>query len=221
MRTTGGRGVRSRPWNRRAPMPERPPEEAVLRDCMGESTRSMLSENAAMKERLGEMATQRDAMMAERDAVRGHEEEARKQFLASEVEARKQLLTSHDKLADYLGQAANKAQEPATATASATSDSAGTAHTESAHDATTSLAAETAAAPPPAMVVTTAPATPPPANAAAGRGRALPARGARRRPQRGPVHRPRPDRPLTAALSPPGEREMAGNDPGPDRDRGG
>jgi hypothetical protein len=146
-------------WNRREPMPERPPEESVLRDCMSESTRSMLSENAAMKERMGELSAQRDALKAEADAARGQEAEARKQvlateietrkqLLASEVETRKQLLASHEKLADYLGKAAGKAQAPATATASAKSDSAGTAHTESAHDSKTSLASESAMAQP-------------------------------------------------------------------------
>ena len=170
-------------WNRREPMPERPPEESVLRDCMSESTRSMLSENAAMKERMGELSAQRDAMAAERDAMRGQEAEARKQvlateietrkqLLASEVETRKQLLASHEKLADYLGQAASKAQAPATATASATSDSAGTAHTESAHDSQTSLASESAPGQPMPVVVTTGSAAPP-AKEGATRGRAL------------------------------------------------
>ncbi len=194
-------------WNRRESMPERPAEEAVLRDCMSESTRSMLSENAAIKERLGEVAAQRDAMVAERDAVRGHEEEARKQLLASEVEARKQLLDSHGKLADYLGQAANKAQAPATATASATSDSAGTAHTESAHEASTSLAAETGPAQPPAVVVTTAPAAPP-ANEGADRRRAL--RKARALPAAAQVCPPASTTtaPSPQPSPPPGEREM-------------
>jgi len=196
-------------WNRRERMPERPPEEVVLRDCMSESTRSMLSENAAMKERLGEMAAQRDAMTAERDAVRGREEEARKQLLASEVEARKQLLSSHDKLADYLGKAANKAQAPATATASATSDSAGTAHTESAHEESTSLAAETSPAQPQAVVVTTAPGAPP-AKGSADRGRAL--RKARSTPAAAracpPASTPASTGPSPQPSPPPGEREM-------------
>jgi hypothetical protein len=199
-------------WNRREPMPERPSEELVLRDCMGESTRSMLSENAAMKQRLGEVAAQRDAVAAERDALRGREDDARKQLLASEVEARKQILASHDKLADYLGQAANKAQAPATATASAKSDSAGTAHTDSAHESSTSLAAETASAQPPTVVVATAPAAQP-SKAGADRGRAL--RKARAAPAAAracpptstadPTATANRDRdPLTPALSPAG-----------------
>ncbi|HYS79788.1 MAG TPA: hypothetical protein VEM76_03710 [Anaeromyxobacteraceae bacterium] len=159
-------------WSRREAMPERSSEEAVLRDCMGETTRAMLSENEAMKQRLGDVGAQRDAMAAERDAVRGQEAEARKQLLATEGETRKQLLASHEKLADYLGQAANKAQAPATATASAKSDSAGTAHTESAHDSQTSLASQSAPGQPVPVVVTTAPSVPP-VNAGAARGRPL------------------------------------------------
>jgi hypothetical protein len=153
------RGRALEAWSRHEPMPDRTPEDLVLRDCMSESTRSMLAENAAMKERMGELSAQRDALKAEADAARGQEAEARKQvlateietrkqLLASEVETRKQLLASHEKLADYLGKAAGKAQAPATATASAKSDSAGTAHTESAHDSKTSLASESAMAQP-------------------------------------------------------------------------
>jgi hypothetical protein len=161
-------------WNAGRPAPQRASDETVLKGCMEESTRLMLTENEAMKKRVGELSADRDALRAEDDKARAH------------------LYTSQEKLADYLGEAAKKAQAPAVATANATSDSTGTATTDTAHEDHTSLAAQPAAPGSQRVTVTAAPGTAAPAAAHA------PRPSAPRRARAVPVAPACPDVPATA-----------------------
>jgi len=149
-------------WNTGAPAPARAGDETVLKGCLDESTRLMLTENEAMKRRLGELSADRDALRADREALKAEDDKARTHLYATQ-----------DKLAEYLGEAAKKAQAPATATASATSDSQGSATTESAHEDHTSLAAQPGSPGSQRVVVTAAP------PAAGGGARPKPTRKAR------------------------------------------
>jgi hypothetical protein len=105
-------------WNRGEPWPPQASEQNVLSACMTDSTRALMTENDALKRRLEtmndrvtEVAKERDAVAKDRDAVRARFDDDRKR-----------LFESQEKLAGYLGEAAKKAQQPATATATATSD---------------------------------------------------------------------------------------------------
>jgi len=120
-------------WDRGEPLPEHPSEEKVLQQCLGEPTRAVLAENDALRGRNDALQKRISELSSDRDAA-----------MTSADDARKRLTGGYEKIAekmtDYLGTAANKAQGPATATASASSDSKGTARTQNAHDATTSVA---------------------------------------------------------------------------------
>lgn len=112
-------------------------------------------------------------LSSDRDAARTSEEDARRRLVGGYEKMA-------EKMTDYLGSAANNAPAPATATANASSDSEGTAHTESAHDASTSLAAQTSPGQPGTVVVASAPADGAAAPAPAARKtRARPPRAAR------------------------------------------
>lgn len=89
-------------WSRGGALPDRPPEEAVLKACLDESARTALSENERLQARLDELAGERAALAARVADDRTH------------------LLTSYDRIAGDLGEAAKKPQPPASATATAT-----------------------------------------------------------------------------------------------------
>ncbi len=185
-------------WNRGDKLPERASEETVLQQCLGEPTRAMLVENDGLRKRLAELSSDREVARGAEAAARSSEEDARKRLVGSY-----EKMT--EKMTDYLGSAANKAQAPATATATASSDSEGTAHTENAHDASTSLAAQSTPGQPGAVVVATVPAEAPAQAAAPKKFRA-----ARQRPAvRVEAPACSPQAPTAAAEGPAGERTEA------------
>jgi hypothetical protein len=92
-------------WSRGEPLPPQDPHERVLAECMDEAARSQVAENEALAKRLRDVEEERAALRARTDDDRKH------------------LVASHDKISEYLGEAAKKVDPPATATAYATSDS--------------------------------------------------------------------------------------------------
>jgi hypothetical protein len=139
-------------WNRRQPMPEQAPDSNVLQDCMSEAAGAMITENESLKDRVSSLTDRVADVAKDRDALRARTDEDRTHLLAS-----------HDRIADYLGEAANKAQVPAVATATATSE--GQAHTENTATRTDTAAPQAApvtvvAAAPPGAAPVCAPATP-------------------------------------------------------------
>lgn len=146
-------------WNRGDKLPEHASEETVLKQCLGEPTRAVLVENDGLRKRLSELSSDRESARTAEEAARSEQRDAQQRLVGSY-----EKMT--EKMTDYLGSAANKAQAPATATATASSDSEGAARTESAHDASTSLASQSAPGQPGAVVVATIPAeSPAPATA--------------------------------------------------------
>jgi hypothetical protein len=144
-------------WSRGERLPEQPAENQVLKECMGEATRAMMADNDALKQRLAEAAQEREKLQArveeehkrleqERQQVQASLADERKEFQSRMDEERSQLHATNQKLADSLGEAAKKAQVPAVATATATSE--GRARTDQ----------ESTAEPLPATVVMGAPA---------------------------------------------------------------
>jgi hypothetical protein len=91
-------------WNRGDELPPQDPEEKVLKQCMTESSRIMAEENATLKARLAEAATERDALRA------------------SSEQERAQLRATLDRVTEQLGEAAKKPSPPAYATATASSE---------------------------------------------------------------------------------------------------
>jgi hypothetical protein len=136
-------------WDHGQKLPERANDETVVQQCIGEPTRAVLAENESLRGQNDALQKRIADLSSDRDQVRKSEEDARKRLVGSY-----EKMT--EKMSDYLGAAANKAQAPAKATATASSDSKGAAHTESAHDARTSVAARTSPGQP-AVVVATAP----------------------------------------------------------------
>lgn len=134
-------------WNRGEPWPQ-PNEQNVLATCMTESTRMVMNENDALKKKLDGMGERVAEVSKDRDALRARSDEERKRMLERVDDERKRMLDSQDKLAAYLGEAAKKSSQPATATATATSD--GRLRSES----TEGKAAPVAVVAPPATVVT-------------------------------------------------------------------
>ncbi len=117
-------------WSRRLPYPTpQPRQDEVLRECMDEAKAGMATETEAaeLRTRLSELAGERDALRTD---------------VAKDWTA---LQESHAKLADWLGQAAQK--PPGNATASATSSA--TSDGKASNDSGTTLAAESGANAPP------------------------------------------------------------------------
>jgi hypothetical protein len=98
-------------WRLGQPLPPQESEEKLQEVCMGEAARTMVVENEALKERVGELAGERDGL---RVSVQRSEEHLR---------------TSHERLATALGEAAKKPAGSAVATA--TSDSKSTTQSDS------------------------------------------------------------------------------------------
>jgi len=125
-------------WSRGEPLPEQASESNVLQDCMNEAAGAMINENESLKDRLASMKDRAAELVKDRDALRARTDDDRTHLLAS-----------HDKIADYLGEAAKKAQVPAVANATASSD--GQARTEN-----TATRTDTTSAPQPAPVTVVA-----------------------------------------------------------------
>jgi len=181
-------------WNRGEPLPEQASESNVLQDCMNEAAGAMISENESLKEHLASMKDHATELAKDRDTLRARMDDDRTHLLAS-----------HDKIADYLGEAAKKAQPPAVATATATRD--GQARTEN-----TASRSDTTSAPQPApvTVVATTPAAAAPACAPAAAGQPL--RHARFDRKGAAAPRPKApacDPPATAAATPAPEAPAA------------
>lgn len=117
-------------WNRKEPMPPQESEENILQACMTEASQTMLTENEALKTRVGELVSDRDVLRA--DVAKDQEH----------------LRSSHDRIADALGEAAKKPAPAAVATATSTSDGTATTQSDS---------ASTADSPQPALSVITIP----------------------------------------------------------------
>ena len=91
-------------WAKGAPYPAQPPQQELLRTCMEEARVGLVSETEALKARLSEVTGNRDSLR-----------------VAAEQDHAK-LRESHEKIAEWLGQAAQKPAGTATATATSTSD---------------------------------------------------------------------------------------------------
>ncbi len=102
-------------WNRGEPIPPQPADDAIMRACMSESTRSIVSENEALKSRVSELSD-------DKKELRASVQESNDQLRANMEQSSDRLHATNDKLADYLGQAAQKPAGTATATASSNSD---------------------------------------------------------------------------------------------------
>jgi hypothetical protein len=100
-------------WSRGEPLPKAESEENVLQACMNDAARTMVTENEALKTRLTEVTSDREALRAD--------EEKNREYLRS----------SNGRLADALGEAAKKPAGSAVATATSTSTSDGSANTQS------------------------------------------------------------------------------------------
>lgn len=103
-----GRAVEA--WNRRQPLPAQERQEDVIRACMNEAATGVVTRNETLEQRLSEVSSDREALRTETERTGEH------------------LRASHDRIAEWLGEAAKRPPPVATATATATSD--GTATTE-------------------------------------------------------------------------------------------
>jgi hypothetical protein len=135
-------------WSSGKPYPAQPPQDETLRTCMQEARVGMVTENEELKRRVAELTTElgtnRTALRESADGEREH------------------LRSSNDRIAEWLGQAAQKPAGAATATASATSD--GKATNESGANLTSGSNSGSGATMPattPAVVVPASPAAAP------------------------------------------------------------
>jgi hypothetical protein len=135
-------------WLRGRPYPAQAPQDETLRTCMQEARVGMVTENEELKRRVTELSTE---LSTNRTALR-----------ESSDEERAHLRSSNDRIAEWLGQAAQKPPGAATATASATSD--GKATNESGANLTSGSNSGSGATVPaaPAIVVPASPAAAPP-----------------------------------------------------------
>jgi hypothetical protein len=135
-------------WSKGKPFPAQAPQDEILRTCMQEARVGMVTENEELKRRVAELSNDRTALRADADEERAH------------------LRSSHEKMAEWLGQAAQKPPGNATATASATSDGRATNDTGATlSSGSNSGSGATAPAATP-VVVPASPAPPAPASAA-------------------------------------------------------
>ncbi len=91
-------------WSKGKPYPAQPPQDEMLRTCLEEARVSLITENETLKGRVDELSADRNTLRHDTDQDRAA------------------LRASHDRLTEYLGEAAKKPTAPATATATATSD---------------------------------------------------------------------------------------------------
>jgi hypothetical protein len=124
-------------FQRGAPLPERTPDEAARASCVEEATRLAGAQGAAelalLREKLADADAERDRLREREErrqaALAARAEKDHEAFVARDARERDALADSTTKLADWLGKAASKPSQPATATATASSD--GRARTES------------------------------------------------------------------------------------------
>jgi hypothetical protein len=94
----------SEAWSRGLPLPDRPSDDTVLKDCMDQVSRSQLAENERLQQRLAELKDDKAALGDRADQDRTH------------------LLAGYEKMAADLGLAARRPSPPAIATATAKSE---------------------------------------------------------------------------------------------------
>ncbi|HEX9308515.1 MAG TPA: hypothetical protein VF894_13550 [Anaeromyxobacter sp.] len=123
-------------WSNRAPYPAQPPQQEILHTCMEEARVGLVTENETLRSRLAETTGDREAL--------------RQQTAQDHA----QLRASHDRIAQLLGDAAQKPAGTAVATATSTSD--GKASNESG----ATLASESGSAPPALFTPETSPTLP-------------------------------------------------------------
>jgi hypothetical protein len=116
-------------WSRKEPLPAQEPEKDVARACMNEAASGAITQNETLRERLAEVTSDRTALAARTAETDAH------------------LRASHDRLAEFLGEAAKRPPPVATATATATSDGTATTDTGLTSETGTSSQAVPAAAP--------------------------------------------------------------------------
>ncbi len=92
-------------WSKGKAYPAQPPQDETLRSCLEEARANLITENETLKGRLDDLSADRSTLRHDTDQDRAA------------------LRSSHDRLIDYLGEAAKKPPPaPAYATATATSD---------------------------------------------------------------------------------------------------
>ncbi len=91
-------------WSKGKPYPAQPPQDEMLRTCLEEARVNLIAENETLKGRVDELSADRNTLRHDTDQDRAA------------------LRASHDRLTEYLGEAAKKPTAPAYATATATSD---------------------------------------------------------------------------------------------------
>ncbi|HEX9400581.1 MAG TPA: hypothetical protein VF912_10770 [Anaeromyxobacter sp.] len=91
-------------WSKRSPYPAQPPQQEILHTCMEDARVGLVTESETLKSRLAEVAGDREVL--------------RQQTAQDHA----QLRASHDRIAQLLGDAAQKPAGTATATATSTSD---------------------------------------------------------------------------------------------------
>lgn len=98
-------------WSRGDALPEKAGRDDVLQECMNDAARAVVGDGEALKQENEALRRQLAALGVERDALRARDDRDRTELLATS-----------SKLADHLGEAAKKAQQPAIATATARSE---------------------------------------------------------------------------------------------------
>ncbi len=116
-------------WNRKQPLPPQERQEDVIRACMDQAATSSVAQNETLRERLAEVSSDRESLRAETAETEAH------------------LRQSHDRIAEWLGEAAKRPPPVATATATATSDGMATTENGFQSETGTSSQATPAAAP--------------------------------------------------------------------------
>ncbi len=127
-------------WNRKEPLPAQDSQQEVVKACLNDTATSAVVQNETLKERLAEISSDRSALAEQNAQSEAH------------------LRASHDRIAEWLGEAAKRPPPVATATATSTSD--GTATTESGLTSEAGTSSQAVPSAPPVLPVTAAPAGP-------------------------------------------------------------
>lgn len=132
-------------WSRRQPLPPQAPEREAIRACMDQAAGGVVTQNETLRERLAEVTSDRAGLAAR------------------EADSDAHLRASHDRLAEFLGEAAKRPPPVATATATSTSDGSATTDSGLTSETGTSsqaLPAAGATAPPTLAAAATSPVAP-------------------------------------------------------------
>lgn len=91
-------------WSKGLPFPAQPPQEETARACMEEARTGLVTENERLKQQVGELARDREALRAQSEHDRA------------------QLRSANERLGEHLGEAAKKPAGTAYATSNSSSD---------------------------------------------------------------------------------------------------